>query len=686
MCVTEMADSRRSSSSMRTPKKSGDSSKKRRSHNESPPMDAFDHVLPSKVSKKECGGKPAALSTSAKAADSSFRPASDFLAPEARRTSPTPASSPSPAPKGTKSLLPSKVPSASATSPPTSGPGSQAASPQAVPANLPPTSTRDPVLPPQVPGAPGLPPQLPGAQGLPPQGVPAPLSHTSQDPGAYGFLPQLPGAQGLPPQGVPAHLSNTPSQVLGASGLPPQGIVTPGNINASSASQGTSNGPILLIPGDYPYAPDHALTVHDRTYRIFLKRSSTGVAPRSCPTLLYAFARVGLGYSMGDFKSALARQGLAVHHPEARKTATGAGDSFGSLVARYFPGDYNDIMAKGAPEAMITGELFTFGDLVRRLFDLSILDPNNSVELNLHREKYDGTRVPSSATRNLFPLHSERSEGVVASSVRVDQDLDLGSNFSGEEEGDVAEVVDNGQDEMDELRRVTYEQGLNEEEEEIAPEVATVTRAQFNEMVRKYNSQTRVVNRLFQKNDVLTLRLDNYVKGDMKMTNQQMATVVKAALDPLVKRMDSVQGGLQVVRAESSAAAGTFYKKVINRQEDIFGLIIANGKAVKALAPAPRLGQVGPPPFPYNFPLPGQGFQGPVSHNQSFPPPAAPAVQFAGPPPMVQTPFIGNGIYQQQPQQVQQGLGGNAGYLPQQLQQPRNHQQLQQGPGVGQFF
>ena len=365
-------------------------------------------------------------------------------------------------------------------------------------------------------------------------------------------------------------------------------------------------------------------------------------------------------------------------------------------------------MACGAPEAVITGELFTFGDLVRRLFDLSILHPNNSVELNLHREKYDGTRAPSSALRALFsPLGEKRArkaeEGVEASRARVDQDMDLGSNFSGEEEEEVTEVEVNGQEqEMDELRRVTYEQGLNEEEEEIAPELATVARAKYNEMVRKYNAQTRIVNRLFQKNDDLTLRIDNYVKGDKKMTNQQIATVVKAALDPLVKKMDSMQGGLQVVRAESSAAAGTFYKKVINRQDDIFSSLLANGKSIKALAPAPRPGQGGPPQFPFPFPLPGQGFQGPGPHNQNqnfpppgphnqnFPPPAAPAVQFAGPPPMVQTPFLGNGIYQQQPQhvqQVQQGLGGNAGYLPQQPQQPRQHHQLQQGPGVGnQFF
>ena len=84
------------------------------------------------------------------------------------------------------------------------------------------------------------------------------------------------------------------------------------------------------------------------------------------------------------------------------------------------------------------------------------------MELNLRREKYDATKAPSSASHVLF---TPELRGVEAFRTRPDEDVDLVSDFSGEAEEGEERGVNNPEDEIDELRRVTYEQGLKEEEE-----------------------------------------------------------------------------------------------------------------------------------------------------------------------------------------------------------------------------
>ena len=302
----------------RTQKKGEDSSKKRRPVSPSPEKDAFNHhQSASKAAKKESGRTPTApAKKTSQGAYSSFRPASEFVVPEPKRTAPTAPAAP--APKVAKLPPPSKAPLTSSSPPSSSGPGAKAPLPQAIAALQPPTSSQDPGLAPRVPGAPVLTPQgapaplhpassqVPSAPGLAPHGAPAPLPLTYS---------QVPGALVLPPQGAPAPFPLTYSQVPGAPVLPPQGVPAPLHTTSSQGApaplpvdpnggssqgrwgdgfsadwtpaQGTPtlgslqpSGAALRSSPDYPYSPDHALTIQDRTYRIFLKSSRTGIAPR----------------------------------------------------------------------------------------------------------------------------------------------------------------------------------------------------------------------------------------------------------------------------------------------------------------------------------------------------------------------------------------------------------------------
>ena len=367
------------------------------------------------------------------------------------------------------------------------------------------------------------------------------------------------------------------------------------------------------------------------------------------PTVVYGFAKEGGGYSLGEMKIKLAKEGLAMYSPSTKCQDNEIMD-FGSVVDHWLPIDFDDFSRHGKPEVMITEELLTMGDFVWRLYEIGLLDSSNSKYYNAHRNK---TGVKTK--RAIFSSQPVASEGVVADSQIPDNDdLELGSEFSEEGIENSAERQDEEElrarrvaEELDELKRVTAEDGLDQEELEIVE--LTVSKERYNAVIQKCNSQAKVIHRALRVSDNMTERVDCYVKGDAKITNQQMAVVVKASVEPLMKVVCEVKKGIQDFRMDSNSQVVNFVKSSAKKQEDQAGVtnqqlqLILN--TVRNLLPA----RPSPPAKPTASSAPaaataglgsypshqGQGFQQQGFQQQGFlgAPPG-----FPGPPPSLQAP------------------------------------------------
>ena len=139
----------------------------------------------------------------------------------------------------------------------------------------------------------------------------------------------------------------------------------------------------------------------------------------------------------------------------------------------------------------------------------------------------------------------------------------------------------------------------------------------------------------------LTERQDNYVKGDAKMTNQKMAVVVQASVEPVIKAISEVKKSVQDLRMENNSQAVNFFRTASKKQDDHIAStnqqlqLVLN--TVRNLLPA-RQGLPAKPPAPaaaatnaLPYPAPqGQSFQGYQAGNGLAP------TGFPGPPPTFQ--------------------------------------------------
>ena len=68
----------------------------------------------------------------------------------------------------------------------------------------------------------------------------------------------------------------------------------------------------------YLYTPSHSSLVEGPAFRVFIKRSLSGVPLMDQPTVVYGFAKEGGGYSLGEMKIKLAKEGLAMYSPSTK--------------------------------------------------------------------------------------------------------------------------------------------------------------------------------------------------------------------------------------------------------------------------------------------------------------------------------------------------------------------------------
>ena len=386
----------------------------------------------------------------------------------------------------------------------------------------------------------------------------------------------------------------------------------------------------------YQYTPAHSVMVKKGAVRVFIKRSSGGLLAMNQPTVLYAFAREGGNYSISEVRGVLEKQGLSMYAPEAMGPDSGPVE-FGAMVDYWYPIDHRDYIKHGKPEVVITGEILTFGDLVWRLYELGILDTADSVSYNAHREKAGFT------TARALMASQAPGPGVVAAAHYSD---DLGSDFGSEGDRAVGEVEEEQllsrkrAEEVDEVRRIAAESGWDEQEPEVTG--PTVDKDKYNNLVKTSNGQAKFISRCLKTIDSLTERNDNYVKGDAKLTNQKMAVVVQASMEPLMKGIAEVKKGLQDLRMEGNNQTVNFVRNTSKKNDDqiaaLRGQLQQVHNTVRTLLPSPASTPVvklqappaGPPPsFPPPSPAQGQAFT-----SQGYQPGggSAPTV-FPGPPP-----------------------------------------------------
>ena len=489
----------------------------------------------------------------------------------------------------------------------------------------------------------------------PPQGVPAPFSTALQ--GGTAPLPPTPNAPDCPK--VPECALSTPAQTpfeTRTENPPPKPL--PENLPSLQEGTGegcsswggkdrfadltrtientpTSNTSSTAGPppglgkktgGALRYSPDHNTPVVEKLHRVFVKKSLSGIALKHQSTVMYAFAKEGGGYSMGDLKWVLKREGLAAYTPVAFAKS---GEEFGTIVERYFPEDQTDFRQKGEPVAVITGEVLTFGDLVWRLYDFSILDNSIESNYNMHREKFGKTSGFSSA-RALF---STSSEGSVAAATEViddfpDEEFEEAGPGERREETHEEKVIEARRlaVELDEMRRLTAESGLDELEEEVTE--LTVTKEKYDDLKRRFNLQTSMVQRAFRTVDNLTGRVDNFAKENLKLTNKQLATVVQASLEPLVKNINELKRAVITTKLENHDQSMNYFKVAMRKHKDEASKVTQQFQQVhnicRNLLPAPTVKQPSTPAFPPPQGFPPQGYQ---SSNVTAP------AGFPGPPP-----------------------------------------------------